>query len=85
MIFMLVNHNMNQNEVVAYYDNIAGSYDESRFNNSYGMFIDVQERRVLDRLIPLQTDSLRLEMACGTGRLTNYATHALDASSEMMK
>ena len=76
---------MGQNEVVAYYDNIADSYDESRFNNSYGKFVDAQERRVLNRLMPLQTDSLRLEMACGTGRLTNYATHALDASSEMMK
>jgi SAM-dependent methyltransferase len=76
---------MAENEVVDYYDSIASQYDESRFGNSYGMFIDGQERKVLDRLIDVHQDSLRLEIACGTGRLTNYATHALDASNEMMK
>lgn len=89
---------MKKNEVVDYYDQIAASYDESRFNNSYGQFIDSQERRILDKLFPDATDAsvsaggtsghgeapMRLEMACGTGRLTTYATHALDASNEMM-
>ena len=75
---------MPHNEVVEYYDHIASSYDESRFNNSYGRFVDAQERRVLDLLIRLDNDTRRLEMACGTGRLTNYATHGLDASNEMM-
>ncbi len=74
-----------ENEVVAYYDTIAENYDESRFNNSYGQFIDTQERWVLDKLLGQLTDEMRLDMACGTGRLTNYATHGLDASSEMMK
>ncbi|MBQ0021880.1 MAG: class I SAM-dependent methyltransferase [Prevotellaceae bacterium] len=75
---------MNDNEVVNYYDTIADQYDESRFNNSYGRFIDAEERRVLDKLINTKADSVRLEIACGTGRLTNYASHGLDASSEMM-
>jgi len=74
-----------ENEVVAYYDTIADNYDESRFNNSYGRFIDTQERWVLDGLFGQAKDETRLDMACGTGRLTNYATHGLDASSEMMK
>ena len=43
---------MKKDEVVNYYDSIASSYDESRFNNSYGRFIDAQERRVKDQLIP---------------------------------
>ncbi len=73
-----------EKKVVEYYDSIAQSYDDSRFNNSYGKFIDYQEKRALDRLIPTDEGSLRLEMACGTGRLTNYATHGLDASAEMM-
>ncbi len=73
-----------ENKVVEYYDSIAKEYDESRFNNSYGQFIDSQERRILDRLIPTADGTRRLEMACGTGRLTNYATHGLDASAEMM-
>lgn len=71
--------------VGAYYDKIAENYDDSRFNNSYGQFIDYEERRTLDRIIDTSSDKLRLEMACGTGRLTNYATHALDVSTEMMK
>ncbi|MBR0047260.1 MAG: class I SAM-dependent methyltransferase [Bacteroidaceae bacterium] len=74
----------NENKVVEYYDSIAKDYDDSRFNNSYGQFIDSQERRTLDRLISTADGTLRLEMACGTGRLTNYATHGLDASDEMM-
>ncbi len=75
-----------KNNVVDYYDTIADEYDNSRFNNSYGRFIDYEERRILDELMPTITpDAKRLEMACGTGRLTNYATHALDASTEMMK
>ena len=73
------------NKVVDYYDTIADQYDESRFDNSYGQFIDYQERRILDQLIKLPADAKCLEMACGTGRLTCYATHALDASREMMK
>ena len=74
-----------KSEVVDYYDSIANTYDESRFDNSYGRFIDAEERRVMDLLTEGQrTDGLRLDMACGTGRLTNYATHGLDASAEMM-
>lgn len=73
------------NKVVDYYDTIADQYDESRFHNSYGQFIDYQERRILDELINLPADAKCLEMACGTGRLTSHATHALDASQEMMK
>ncbi len=72
------------NAVVSYYDEIAGTYDESRFGNSYGRFIDAQERRILDRLLPPGTAEQRLEIACGTGRLTGYATHGLDASAEML-
>lgn len=75
---------MQNNEVVDYYNTIAGDYDNSRFNNSYGQFIDAEERRILNGLIDVSAQTRRLEMACGTGRLTNYATDGLDASSEMM-
>lgn len=70
--------------VVAYYDEIADTYDESRFGNSYGRFLDAEERRILDRLFPPDKPERRLEIACGTGRLTSYATHGLDASAEML-
>ena len=72
------------NEVVAYYDDIADTYDESRFGNSYGEFIDAEERMILDQVFPSDKREKRLEIACGTGRLTNYATHGLDASVEML-
>ena len=72
------------NEVVDYYNSIAEDYDESRFGNSYGRFIDAEERRILDKLIDINADSNRLELACGTGRLTNYSTHGLDASEKMI-
>lgn len=71
-------------DVVNYYNTIADSYDESRFNNSYGQFIDAEERRILNALIDVERMPQRLEIACGTGRLTNYATHGLDASANMM-
>lgn len=72
--------------MVGYYDSIASTYDESRFDNSYGRFIDAEERKVMDFLLEIQPAyGPRLDMACGTGRLTNYATHGLDASEEMMK
>lgn len=71
-------------DVGEYYNSIADSYDESRFNNSYGRFIDAEERRILNRLIDVTQQSQRLEIACGTGRLTNYATHGLDVSANMM-
>lgn len=73
------------NTVVDYYDNIADDYDNSRFGGSYGQFIDYQERRLLNKLIKPIPGGKRLEIACGTGRLTGYATHALDASAAMMK
>ncbi|MCM1108904.1 MAG: class I SAM-dependent methyltransferase [Clostridium sp.] len=71
-------------DVVSYYDTIAAEYDDSRFGNSYGRFIDAEERRVLDGIIGERQGRQILEIACGTGRLTGYATHALDASREMM-
>lgn len=70
--------------VVAYYDEIADSYDESRFGNSYGRFIDAEERRILNQLFPPDPPERRLEIACGTGRLTSYAACGLDASAKML-
>ena len=75
---------MKQNEVISYYNEIADKYDDSRFNNTYGRFIDAEERKVVDEIIDTDSDRMRLEVACGTGRLTNYATHGLDASCEML-
>lgn len=71
--------------LVQYYDRLAGRYDTDRFGNSYGRYVDAQERRVLCRwLAPFQGGSI-LDLACGTGRLLDLATHGLDASPAMVR
>jgi len=72
-------------EVVRYYDRIAGKYEADRFDNSYGRYVDAQKRRVLRRwLAPVRGGKI-LDLACGTGRFLEMATHGLDASTEMVQ
>lgn len=75
--------NSTQTEIVDYYNQLAAAYDDNRFNNTYGRFIDAEERRVLDRLLTGNGPAV-LEMACGTGRLLNYADCGIDASEKML-
>lgn len=70
--------------VCAYYDGIAAQYDESRFGNSYGRFLDAQERPVLRRWLPAVPGARVLDLACGTGRLLEFASLGADASAEML-
>jgi SAM-dependent methyltransferase len=69
---------MNPN-VIEYYDQLADRYDADRFGNSYGQFIDAQERRLLDRFLPKGGTHI-LDVGCGTGRLTDRASVGCDAS-----
>jgi ubiquinone/menaquinone biosynthesis C-methylase UbiE len=71
-------------QIVDYYDKLAEKYDSDRFENSYGKFIDFQERRILDRLLADKKE-LILDLACGSGRFMNYASIGVDASQEMLK
>jgi ubiquinone/menaquinone biosynthesis C-methylase UbiE len=71
-------------EIINYYDNLAQNYDYDRFTNSYGKFIDRQERKILNKLFS-KKDELVLELACGSGRLLNYAVYGVDGSQEMIK
>jgi len=72
------------NEIIEYYDSIATTYDASRFANSYGAFIDAQERKILSRFLEGAGRNV-VELACGTGRLLNYASVGVDASNEMLR
>ena len=39
---------MMKTSILKYYDNLAANYDENRFGNSYGKYIDQQERSFLN-------------------------------------
>ncbi|MCY1077133.1 class I SAM-dependent methyltransferase [Archangium lansingense] len=69
-------------EVVAYYDALASTYDEERFGNSYGAYLDGLERRVLRSW--LQGPRV-LDLACGTGRFLDLASEGLDLSEKMVE
>ncbi|WP_228452054.1 class I SAM-dependent DNA methyltransferase [Chryseobacterium sp. G0186] len=67
-----------------YYSNLAESYDENRFGNSYGKYIDRQERTFLQSFFQDKRYSKVLDLGCGTGRLLNFATHGTDFSEKML-
>ena len=68
-----------------YYQRLAPDYDAARFNNSYGQYLDLQERRWLTRWLQPYQGGAILDLACGTGRLLNLATHGLDLSDAMVR
>ncbi len=70
------------NEIVTYYNELASRYDDDRFNNTYGRYIDALEKKLLDRLLQ-NSQGIVLDLACGSGRLLQYATCGLDASPAM--
>ena len=76
--------NPTMNKIIKYYDNLAKSYDENRFDNTYGKFIDKQERNILDKLLTNRNEII-LDLACGSGRLLNYAEFGIDASPKMIE
>lgn len=67
-----------------YYSNLAESYDENRFGNSYGKYIDQQERSFLTSFFQHKKYTKILDLGCGTGRLLNFATHGTDFSEKML-
>jgi SAM-dependent methyltransferase len=70
---------------VQFYDGLAATYDDERFGGSYGGYIDAQEKRILRRwLAPIRGLPI-LDFACGTGRMSEFATHGLDPSRAMVE
>lgn len=70
-------------EIKDYYNQLAATYDTNRFENSYGKFIDLQERAFLNKsLINLNNV---LDLGCGTGRLLNFANYGVDFSENMIE
>ncbi len=71
-------------EIRKYYNDLAYTYDEDRFNNTYGKYIHQQETLILQKLIKHSDDSRILDLACGTGRLSNFATDGSDLCENMI-
>lgn len=71
--------------VKLYYETLAPEYDRSRFNNSYGRYIDTQEREILSRWLVSFENKPVLDLACGTGRFLSLATAGLDLSANMLE
>ncbi|QDG53538.1 methyltransferase domain-containing protein [Persicimonas caeni] len=71
-------------EVVDYYDQLAPTYDDTRFGHTWGQFLDRQEREVLAQWLPDEPGVDRLDLACGTGRTLDLATAGVDASAAMV-
>jgi ubiquinone/menaquinone biosynthesis C-methylase UbiE len=71
-------------EIKEYYNNLAPSYDTNRFENSYGKFIDSQERLFLTNSLKNIKSKQILDLGCGTGRLLEFANYGVDFSTNMI-
>ncbi len=72
------------NEIKKYYDNLAKKYDNNRFENSYGKYLDYQERAFFNSRITKNDNSKILDLGCGTGRFLNFANFGVDISPKMI-
>lgn len=70
--------------IAEYYDNLAFQYDDNRFQNSYGQYIDALERSILSSILAGSNPQENLEVACGTGRLLQFANTGVDISPKML-
>ncbi len=71
-------------EIGTYYNELASDYDNSRFANTYGQFIDSQEQLILSDLLKSTKTSQVVELGCGTGRFLEYADTGVDISENMI-
>jgi SAM-dependent methyltransferase len=68
-----------------YYDQLAKNYDQDRFGNSYGRYIDAMERAILRNWLAGVAPQEVVDIGCGTGRLLDFAVTGVDTSAEMLK
>lgn len=70
--------------VKIYYDQIAYSYDTSRFGNSYGRYLHAQEVPILQKWLGQAPPQSVLDLGCGTGRFGQFARTGVDFSGAML-
>lgn len=68
-----------------YYQNLAPEYDRDRFGNSYGRYVDRMEREILREWRGGFDPRECVEIACGTGRLLDFAMTGVDFSEGMLE
>lgn len=67
-----------------YYRKLAPNYDRERFGNSYGRYVDRMERSILRGWTRGRDPERSVEIACGTGRLLDFAMTGVDISDAML-
>lgn len=68
-----------------YYEQLAPRYDQDRFGNSYGRYIDAMERAILRKWLAAIPPQEVVDIGCGTGRLLDFAMTGVDASPAMLQ
>jgi len=67
-----------------YYEALAPTYDHDRFGNSYGRYVDAMERALLRAWLAGRDPESVVDLACGTGRLLDFAMTGVDLSPAML-
>src|SRR5690349_16290517 len=80
---MLYIYSMNP-EIKQYYNDLATTYDSNRFDNSYGKYIDYQERLLFSSWLSTGSLTRVLDLGCGTGRFLDMAGFGVDLSPNMV-
>lgn len=76
---------MQQQEIKEYYNDLASEYDKDRFDNTYGQYIDRQEKKIIRKLLKGNSKNKTLDLACGTGRFLEFAKYGVDISPQMLR
>ena len=72
-------------EIKEYYNKLAAEYDRDRFGNSYGNYLDQQEKTLVKSILTDRSKENILDVGCGTGRFLEFASHGIDLSEEMIR
>lgn len=72
-------------EIKEYYNKLAADYDQDRFGNSYGDYLDRQEKIIVRKLLGYIPAINILDAGCGTGRFLEFASHGIDLSEKMIE
>ncbi len=74
-----------KNQIKVYYTDLANNYDDDRFNNTYGRFINSQEKKILNKILKINNKNNVLDIGCGTGRFLDFANFGVDINEAMVK